>query len=93
MAKLFKNRTDNDIKNKWYSMSRSEQRMSAKLGISVVGCIVDHETTGVLYDTNILESSMASSPAANNEVAEFAAESACAESSTDEPSDNNMYAV
>ena len=30
---MFENRTDNDIKNKWYSMVRSEQRLSAKLGI------------------------------------------------------------
>jgi hypothetical protein len=28
MAKLLKNRTDNDIKNKWYSMKRTEQRLS-----------------------------------------------------------------
>jgi hypothetical protein len=35
MAKMFPSRTDNDIKNKWYSMARSEQRVSAKLGIPV----------------------------------------------------------
>jgi hypothetical protein len=27
MAKLLTNRTDNDIKNKWYSMKRKEERM------------------------------------------------------------------
>lgn len=26
MAKLFKDRTDNDIKNKWYSMKRKDER-------------------------------------------------------------------
>ena len=26
MAKLFKNRTDSDIKNKWYSMKRKVER-------------------------------------------------------------------
>lgn len=31
MAKLMKNRTDNDIKNKWYSMVRSEKKATAKL--------------------------------------------------------------
>ena len=33
MAKMFPNRTDNDIKNKFYSMSRSKKRMNARLGI------------------------------------------------------------
>ena len=31
MAKLFKNRTDNDIKNKWYSMTRKQKRISDQL--------------------------------------------------------------
>lgn len=31
MAKLFKNRSDNDIKNKWYSMSRKQKRISEQL--------------------------------------------------------------
>ena len=35
MAKMFPHRTDNDIKNKWYSMARTRERMSAKLGFPV----------------------------------------------------------
>jgi hypothetical protein len=31
MAKLFKNRSDNDIKNKWYSMMRKQKRISDQL--------------------------------------------------------------
>lgn len=31
MAKLFKNRSDNDIKNKWYSMMRKQKRISDHL--------------------------------------------------------------
>lgn len=31
MAKLMKNRTDNDIKNKWYSMVRSEKKARTRL--------------------------------------------------------------
>lgn len=30
MAKLFKNRTENDIKNKWYSMKRKDERNKTK---------------------------------------------------------------
>jgi hypothetical protein len=30
MAKLMKNRAENDIKNKWYSMVRKEQRLQSK---------------------------------------------------------------
>lgn len=41
MAKLFKNRTDNDIKNKWYAMQRKEKRIENKfrqeLGIRLGG--------------------------------------------------------
>lgn len=41
MAKLFKNRTDNDIKNKWYAMHRKEKRIENKfrreLGIQLGG--------------------------------------------------------
>jgi hypothetical protein len=33
MAKLFDNRSDNDVKNKWHSMTRSETRVAKKLGI------------------------------------------------------------
>jgi hypothetical protein len=33
MAKLMKNRTDNDIKNKWYSMMRKEKKAKEKLDI------------------------------------------------------------
>ena len=33
MAQILEGRTDNDIKNKWYSMVRTEQRVTAKLGI------------------------------------------------------------
>jgi hypothetical protein len=31
MAKLFKNRSDNDIKNKWYSMTRKHKRINDQL--------------------------------------------------------------
>jgi len=31
MSKLLKNRSDNDIKNKWYSMARKQQRLNEKL--------------------------------------------------------------
>jgi hypothetical protein len=34
MAKLFKNRTDNDIKNKWNSMQRTQKSQQAKSSIS-----------------------------------------------------------
>jgi hypothetical protein len=30
MAKLFNNRTENDIKNKWYSMKRKDERNKNK---------------------------------------------------------------
>jgi len=31
MSKLLKNRSDNDIKNKWYSMARKRKRLNDKL--------------------------------------------------------------
>lgn len=36
MAKLFGTRTDNDIKNKWYSMVRKKRRVSQTLDILAV---------------------------------------------------------
>jgi hypothetical protein len=36
MAKLFKDRTDNDIKNKWYSMKRMDERNKSK---AFQGCL------------------------------------------------------
>jgi len=45
MAKLFKTRSDNDIKNKWYSMKRTQKRIEDKflreLGIDLVGSNVE----------------------------------------------------
>ena len=37
MAKLLKNRSDNDIKNKFYSMARKQQRLQKKVAEAIYG--------------------------------------------------------
>lgn len=44
MAKLLKNRTDNDIKNKWNAMNRSQQRKQARFSPQISSLSTDTES-------------------------------------------------
>ncbi|CAB9502394.1 Myb-related protein A [Seminavis robusta] len=67
MAKLMKNRTDNDIKNKWYSMMRKEKKAQEKLDktLNKTQSMLENET---IYDNMSYEdlSRMATQPGAND---------------------------
>lgn len=72
MAKLLTNRTDNDIKNKWYSMARTEKRINNKfrkeLGIDLDGIIRETETTAMAtHSGSAVHQLAAKAPATANE--------------------------
>jgi hypothetical protein len=49
MAKLFKNRSDNDIKNKWYSMARKSKRIREQLFHEMLPVSASSATRGYVY--------------------------------------------